>query len=513
MSAIETTPAVHAGDRRAGHAEIRERALKAAAGLRALGVREGDTVALVLRNDVAFFEAALGASLAGAYPVPLNWHSTADEAGYILNDSGAKAVIAHADLLPGIEAGIPAGTPVLVVDTPAEIATAYAAVVTPHAVPARAWDGFVEAHEPLADPSPVNRSAVIYTSGTTGKPKGVRRQPPAPGATPPTLSGLTPFGLDRPGPIVVLMNGPMYHAAPNIYGLSALHVGADIVLQPRFDAEEMLQLIERHRITHMHIVPTMFVRLLKLPEAVKARYDLSSLQFVVHGAAPCPPTVKRAMIDWWGPVIFEYYGSSETGLAAFHGSEEAVAKPGTVGRPLPGVDIIIVGDDGGEQPVGEVGEVYIRPANLPDFTYIGAEEKRREVGRGAHVTVGDVGYLDADGYLFLCDRKRDMVISGGVNIYPAEIEAVLLGVPGVKDCAVFGIPDEEFGEALCACVEPVDGAALDPTDIRAALAERLSRYKVPRLVEIVAALPREDSGKIFKRRLREPYWEGRGRAI
>ncbi|MFZ5668639.1 MAG: acyl-CoA synthetase [Pseudomonadota bacterium] len=507
-------PAVISGERRIDFDVLRDRAIRAAAGFRAMGVGEADCVALFLRNDVAFFEAALGASLAGAYPVPINWHATAEEAAYILDDCQAKALVVHADLLPGIEPGVRDGLPALLVETPPEIAAAYGLGGWPPAARATtAWDAFVAGHAPLADPSPVNRSAVIYTSGTTGKPKGVRRQPPAPGATPPTLSGLTPFGLDQPGPIVVLMNGPMYHAAPNIYGLSAVFVGADIVLQARFDAEEMLALIERHRVTHMHIVPTMFVRLLKLPEAVKARYDLSSLRFVVHGAAPCPPEVKRAMIDWWGPVINEYYGSSETGLAAFHTAREALERPGTVGRPLPGVDIVVVGDDGRELGVGEVGELYIRPANLPDFTYIGADDKRREVGRGAHVTVGDVGWIDADGYVFLSDRKRDMVISGGVNIYPAEIEAVLVTLPGVRDCAVFGVPDDEFGEALCAYVEPLDGADLDPAALRAGLAGRLSRFKVPKTVKIVPALPREDSGKIFKRKLRDPYWAGRGRAI
>jgi long-chain acyl-CoA synthetase len=507
-------PDVISGERRIGLDGLRERASKAAAGFRALGVAEGDTVALVLRNDFVFFEAALGASLAGAYPVPINWHATGDEAGYILRDSAAKALVVHEDLLPGIAADLPANLIALVAETPPEIAAAYGlSRWTAPALETNDWDDFVGAQGPLENPSPVNRSAVIYTSGTTGRPKGVRRQPPAPGATPPTLSGLTPFGLDQPGPITVLMNGPMYHAAPNIYGLSALHVGADIVLQARFDAEELLALIAQHRVTHMHIVPTMFVRLLKLPDAVKARYDLSSLRFVVHGAAPCPPEVKRAMIQWWGPVIHEYYGSSETGLAAFHGSQEALDKPGTVGRPLPGVAIVIVDDDGSELPVGAVGEIYIRPGGLPDFTYIGQDDKRREVGRGDHVTVGDVGYLDADGYLFLCDRKRDMIISGGVNIYPAEIETVLVTVPGVKDCAVFGIPDDDFGEAVCAFVEPMEGVTLDPAGLRAALAEQLSRYKLPKVIEIVADLPREDSGKIFKRRLREPYWAGRDRAI
>ncbi len=505
-------PSVTSGERVRTAEDLRTRASRAATGFKALGVQEGDTVALFLRNDFAFLEASNGAAAGGAYPVPINWHSTADEAGYVLRDSGAKALVVHEDLLPGIEAGVPAGLTVLVVPTPPEIAAAYGLGGWPApTIPTLDWDSWVVSHDLLTTPAASNRSAVIYTSGTTGRPKGVRRQAAAPGAPPPV--GLSPFGLDLPQPIVVLMNGPMYHAAPNIYGSMSLLVGASLVLQARFDAQEMLQLIERHRITHMHIVPTMFVRLLKLPEDVRAKYDLSSLRFVVHGAAPCPPDVKRAMIDWWGPVITEYYGSSETGLAAWHDAHEALRKPGTVGRALPGAEIRVYADDGTILPPGEIGEIYIRNTGLPDFTYIGAEDKRREVGRGEFVTVGDVGYLDDEGFLFLCDRKRDMVISGGVNIYPAEIETVLVTLDGVRDCAVFGIPDEEFGEALCAYVEPMDGVVLDDAGLKAALAERLSKYKVPRTIRIVADLPREDSGKIFKRRLREPYWAGRDRAI
>jgi long-chain acyl-CoA synthetase len=276
----------------------------------------------------------------------------------------------------------------------------------------------------------------------------------------------------------------------------------------------MLAMIERHRITHMHIVPTMFVRLLKLPEAVKRKYDLSSLRNVVHGAAPCPRDVKLAMIDWWGPVINEYYGSTETGIAVWLSAADALRKPGSVGRILPGCTVKAFGDDGRELPPGEIGELYIRAPYIPDFTYNKLDDKRREVARGELVTVGDVGYVDAEGFVYLCDRKRDMVISGGVNIYPAEIEAVLIGMPGVKDCAVFGIPDDEFGESLCAYIEPDDmAAAPSPDAVRSFLAQHVAKYKVPKIVEVVSSLPREDSGKIFKRKLRAPYWEKAGRSI
>ena len=502
---------VLSGERSRASADVRRRATKAAAGFRALGTEDGDTIDLLLRNDFTFFEASLAATLAGAYPVPINWHSTAEEAGYVLRDCGAKVLIVHEDLLSRIEAALPAELAVFVGATPIEIRDAYRIESWP--TPIRLvldWDVWLEQQSELEVVASETRSAVIYTSGTTGQPKGVRRAPAAAPSGPP--AALAVFGFADPGRKVVLMNGPMYHSAPNAYGLMAFQTGADIVLQARFDAEDMLALIARHRITHMHIVPTMFVRLLKLPQEIRARYDLSSLQHVVHGAAPCPPEIKRQMIEWWGPVIFEYYGSTETGLAAWHNSAVALRKPGTVGRALPNVEIKVFTDDGREVGVGEIGEIYVRTRDLPDFTYIGLDDKRRDIGRGEFVTVGDIGFLDEEGFLFLCDRKRDMIISGGVNIYPAEIETVLVTLAGVQDCAVFGIPDDEFGEAICAYVQPMDGIELDIGSIRIELAKHISRFKIPKIIEISEQLPREDSGKIFKRKLREPYWDERSHA-
>ena len=329
------------------------------------------------------------------------------------------------------------------------------------------------------------------------------------------LAGMVSRIFDiRPGESFrTVVTGPVYHSAPNMYALSAARDGGLVILQPRFEAEELLQLIERHRITHLHMVPTMFVRLLKLPEAVRRKYDLSSLKFVVHAAAPCSPIVKRQMIEWWGPIINEYYGGTETGGAVFHTAEEALRKPGTVGRPIPGAVAKIFDADGKELGANEIGEVYLRIGAFPDFTYNGMDQKRREVERQGLITCGDVGYIDSDGYLFLCDRVRDMVISGGVNIYPAEIESVLITMPGVKDCAIFGVPDEEYGEALCAYVEPQDEGALSADAVKAFLRQHLAGYKVPKLVEFQTGLPREDSGKIFKRKLRAPYWEKAGRQI
>jgi long-chain acyl-CoA synthetase len=319
------------------------------------------------------------------------------------------------------------------------------------------------------------------------------------------------FGI-VPG-IRAAVPGPLYHSAPNAFAMRVGRVAESLVLMPRFDAEALLALIERERIDTMFMVPTMFVRLLRLPESVRRRYDLSSLRFIIHAAAPCPPDVKRAMIAWWGPVIHEFYGSTESGAVTLADSADALAKPGTVGKALPWAELRILDVDGRVLPVGEVGEIFTRAGGVPDFTYHNKPGERDAIDRDGFITSGDVGYLDADGYLFLCDRKRDMVISGGVNIYPAEIEAVLLGLAGVKDCAVFGIPDAEFGEQLLAVVEPQEGASLSVAGVRAHLRAHLADYKVPRAIEIARDLPREDSGKIFKRRLRDPYWEKAGRQI
>jgi long-chain acyl-CoA synthetase len=494
---------ITAGNRERTGDEIRERAARAASGFRAAGLAVNDCVALFLRNDFPFFEAALAADLMGAYAVPINWHATSDEAGFVLRDSRAKVLVVHRDLVGQIAPGIPKDILVLVVDTPDDIRAAYRVQeYLPSPATALDWETWLETQAPLGSPAETSRAAVIYTSGTTGTPKGVMRDPDPDGLT--FKAAAAGYGLAGGEQIIALMNGPMYHAAPNAYGRIALAIGARIILQPRFDAEEMLLLIERHRITHMHMVPTMFVRLLRLPDEIKRRYDLSSLRFVVHGAAPCPPDIKRAMIEWWGPVIHEYYGSSETGLVTGHGSADAIARPGTVGRPLSGVDIRILGEQGQSLGAGEIGEIYVRP-NAPAFTYIGKADMRAEIDRDGFVTVGDVGYLDQEGYLFLCDRKRDMIISGGVNIYPAEIEAAFYAIPGVRDCAVFGIPDEEFGEAVCAHVQPMAGAALDHTVLRESLGASLSRFKIPKIIEIVDDLPREDSGKILKRKIKEKY--------
>ena len=508
------------GDRRLSSAALSERAARAASALASVGVERGDTVALYLRNDLPFFEASFAAGLLGAYPTPVNWHYTEDEARYLVENSGAKAVVIHADLIEPVRGAFPPGLPVLVVPTPDEVGDVYGIPRERRAVPSGMidWTRWIEGFEPLTAEAGQAPGTIIYTSGTTGRPKGVRRTPPNPeqAATSGRIIGRC-FGfadyLDDPSRIVTVVTGPMYHSAPNAYGLMAARFGAKVVLEARFDPEELLAIIQTHQVTHLHMVPIMFNRLLKLPDAVKAKYDLSSLRFVVHAAAPCPAPTKRAMIAWWGLVINEYYGATETGPVTFCTAEEWLAHPGTVGRPLDGADVRVLDKAENALPAREIGEVAARVRAIADFTYHGDDQKRRDAERAGLITPGDIGYFDEDGFLYLCDRAKDMIISGGVNIYPAEIEAELHKMPGVADCGVFGIPDDEYGEAVCAAVQPLPGARLDEAEVRAFLRGHMAGYKVPKKVEFHAQLPREDSGKIFKRKLREPHWAGLDRRI
>jgi len=502
------------GERRRDHAEAAERAARMAGGLHRLGVKQGDSVCILMRNDIAFIEAAYAVMRLGAYAVPVNWHFKPEEINYILKDSGTSVLIGHADLLHQLRGSIPAGVTVLSAPTPPEILANYKIDSSQLAAPdfARDLEVWIAEQAPYDGPAVPQPQNMIYTSGTTGHPKGVRRNAPTPeqAASVERMRGMI-YGLKSN--IRGLLPGPLYHSAPNSFGIRTGRLGGALVLMPRFEPEEFLRLIEAERIDTIFMVPTMFIRLMKLPEAVRRKYDISSLRHIIHAAAPCPADVKRAMIEWWGPIIYEFYGSTESGAVTFANSEDALKKPGTVGKIAPGAELRFVGDDGGLLPQGEIGEIYSRISGNPDFTYHNRPEKRVEIERDGFITSGDVGYIDEDGYVFICDRKRDMVISGGVNIYPAEIEAALHAVPGVHDCAVFGIPDEEFGEALMAVVEPQPGVTLDISGIRARLRTALADYKVPKHIEIQGQLPREDSGKIFKRRLRDPYWERAGRRI
>ncbi|MBW2387550.1 MAG: AMP-binding protein [Deltaproteobacteria bacterium] len=496
------------GDRRRTREEIFERANRAARGFDAIGVGSGDSVALMLRNDFPFLEVAFAVGRLGAHAVPINWHFLADETEHILIDSAAKAIVVHADLLPQIEAAIPSSVKILVVATPPEIASAYKVSDAAARVPSGRtdYDKWISELEEWTEAPRSSPGAMLYTSGTTGKPKGVRRKPPKPEQMQLGRKiGAQIYGFNPDARAV--MTGPMYHIAPNTFGLVIAALGDRLVLQPKFDPLELLRMIEEHAITALNVVPTMFVRLLRLPLEERERYDLSSLTHVVHNAAPCPPDAKRKMIEWWGPVIGELYGGTESGPATACTSEEWLAHPGTVGKALEGSTIKVLDEQGKELPVGEIGEVFMCSSTNSEFTYHGRESERAEIERDGLITLGDMGYLDEDGFLFLCDRKRDMVISGGVNIYPAEIENALIGIDGVADCAVFGIPDAEFGESLLAVIEKAPGSTITAQSVRSQLEGMLARYKVPRRIEFDSDLPREDTGKIYKRKLRDVYWK------
>ena len=505
---------VLAGEGRRDGAAIQERTLRGVGGLTALGLGEGDVVAIMLRNEPAFLEAMFIARLAGAYSCPINWHYKADEAGFILRDCGAKALIVHADLLRQIEGGVPASCHVIVVEPSAETRAAFRLTTEQCALPqgVTEWESWLAASPVYDGPPRKVHGSVPYSSGTTGKPKGVLRLP----ATPESLARMVELTQTVLGIVQGMRTAivaPLYHSAPAAYGMQSLLFGDLTIIHERFEPERLLADIEKHKLDRLYLVPTHMVRLLRLSEETKRKYDLSSIVFVASTGSPCPPEVKKQMIAWWGPVINESYASSEAGFITLLTSDESRTHPGSAGRPLPGAEVRILSDDGEVMPPFEPGLIYCRQAAYPDFTYINRDADRRAIDRDGLVAVGDVGYFDRDGYLYICDRKSDMVISGGVNIYPAEIEAVLITMPGVADCAVFGIPDAEFGEALAAHVQPHGSAVIEREAVRKFLKERIADYKVPRVVEFSDALPREESGKIFKRRLRDPYWKDAGRRI
>jgi long-chain acyl-CoA synthetase len=325
---------------------------------------------------------------------------------------------------------------------------------------------------------------------------------------------LSMFGITPRGTGVHLTGSPLYHTAVLMFAGSSLHFGHTLVLMEKWTPESSLDVMTRERVTTTHMVPTQFHRLLALPDEVKARYDVSSLTHVIHAAAPCPVEVKRRMLEWWGPVIYEYYAASEGG-GTLVTPDEWLKYPGTVGRAWPGADVRILDDDGGQMQPNQPGTVYMA-LGMMEFEYHRDQAKTNANRRDGFFTVGDIGYLNDDGYLFLCDRKIDMIISGGANIYPTEVEAALLTHPGIGDAAVFGIPDDDWGEQVKAVIEPAPGVAPSPAladEILAWCAARIAKFKCPKTIDFIAEMPRDPNGKLYKRKLRDPYWQGRERAI
>jgi long-chain acyl-CoA synthetase len=473
-------------------AELDTNANRLARAWRGRGVMPGDAVALMVANRPEFAEVAAATQRAGLRLTPINWHLTVDEAAYIVGDCQARVFVADARF-----AGV----------------AATAAARSPHATVRLAVGGEVAGFEPYDEALVAEQGAglddpqlggsMLYTSGTTGRPKGVHR------AEVPPASGIGALLGYAAGESRHLCTGPLYHAAPLAFSLAVpINAGCGVVLMDQWSPEQTLRLIAEHRITHSHMVPTMFHRLLRLPDEVRAAADVSSLRVVMHGAAPCPVAVKQAIIAWWGPVLVEYYAATE-GTGTFVTSAEWLERPGTVGRP-PAPDHIRILDavSGEPLPAGEIGTVYIKAPLVGRFDYFGDPGKTASSYRGDHFTMGDVGYLDEDGYLFLTDRSADLIISGGVNVYPAEVEAELLAHPDVGDAAVIGVPDPDWGEMVVAVVEP--RAGVTPSDeLAAALVAHcratLANFKCPRRVDFTDRLPRTDSGKLYKRRLRDEY--------
>jgi long-chain acyl-CoA synthetase len=475
-------------------------------GLRALGLRPGDGLASVLPNGAAALEVYLAALQAGWYLTPINWHFTAPEIAYIMRDCEAKAVFVHerfgeVGTAAADEAGIPAGARFCYGDLPGF--TTVAAL----------RDG-----QPETEPTDRTAGATMhYTSGTTGRPKGVRR----------ALSGLDPddaaelgtallqfFGVTPGLPNAHLVSSPNYHTAVTVFGGSALHMGHTLVYLDAWDSEQALAFVERYRVTSTHMVPTHFKRMLSLPDETRHRYDLSSMKWLIHAAAPCPIGIKQAMLDWWGPCVWEYYAATEGG-GTIASPADWVTRPGTVGTPWPISEIMIADENGDGCPAGTPGTVYMK-MGISDFAYKDDPVKTAASRLRDFFTVGDIGYLDDGGYLFLCDRKSDMIISGGANIYPAEIEAEIIMHPKVADVAVFGVPDEDWGEQVKAVVQPAAGVPASDelaAEILASLDGRLARMKWPRSIDFIAEMPRDPSGKLLKRRLRDPYWADRGASI
>lgn len=489
------------------YGELHERANRIAHLFRSLGLRPGDHVAWCLENHPWFLSLAWGAHYAGLYYTAISSRLTGEEIAYIVDDCNAKVFIASAH----------------------KADTAHEIVATTPAVEHRfLLDAELPDHGDLLDalaqqpsddlPGATEGMDMLYSSGTTGRPKGVKaplREVPL--GTPDTLFLLVAGLFGANTETAYLSPAPLYHAAPLRFSMQVQRAGGTVIVMDHFDPEGALALIQEHRVTFGQFVPTMFVRMLKLPDEVRARYDVSSLQVAVHAAAPCPVEVKERMIDWWGPVIHEYYAGTEGNGFCWTNSEDWMAHKGTVGKPLAGI-LHIVGEDGEELPVGETGTVYFE--SEAQFSYHNDPDKTKDSYHPkGWSTLGDIGRVDADGFLYLSDRKAYMIISGGVNIYPQEAENVLTMHPAVADVAVFGVPNEDFGEEVKAVVQPVEMPADD--DAARTLAAELISYcrshladvKCPRSVDFREELPRHPTGKLYKRLLKDEYWAGAGRTI
>jgi long-chain acyl-CoA synthetase len=477
--------------------ELEARANQLAHHFRAAGLVEGDAVAILMENSEHIHAVMWAARRAGLYYVPINTHLTAAEVAYIVDNSHAKAIVGSGglrDVLAGLAAELPGGLPpvLLIVDGELDGWQSYPEVVAAQPV------------TPIDDE--IEGDLLQYSSGTTGRPKGIKRELPhlPPAEVPGLMAALVGFWMHPDA--VYLSPAPLYHTAPSVWSMQTQAGGITTVILEKFTPEGTLEAIQRHRVTHGQFVPVMFTRMLKMPQGERLSYDVSSLERVMHAAAPCPVEIKQQMIDWWGPIVDEYYASSEAHGSTLITAEDWLTHPGSVGRPLAG-GLHIVGEDGDELPAGQAGEIYFEGGF--DFEYLNDPDKtassRHPLG---WKTVGDIGYVDEDGYLYLTDRRHHMIISGGVNIYPQEAENLLVTHPKVMDAAVFGVPDEEMGQRVKGVVQTVDQADANDefgAELVSWLRDRLAHYKCPRSISFEAQLPRTDTGKLYKQELIKKY--------
>ena len=497
--------------------ELDERTNRLVSGLRARGVVDHETIALLAPNRRELFEVFCAATHGRWIVVPVNWHWVAEELAYVIGNSGATTVIVDERYLD-VAREARADERTTAVDR--WIVLADSSGLGRRVEDFDDYESVMAAGSDDEPPDQGMGGPMFYTSGTTGFPKGVRTalaDTSMPCGVMGLVAGSFASVLGLPPDGVTFLNGPAYHSAQWVFSMFALLSGSAIVMRDKFDAAESLRIIDEYAVTNTHFVPTQFIRMLKLSDEVRAQFDGSSLQAVFHGAAPCAIGTKSEMLAWWGPVVHEYYGGTEGGFISIISGAEWPDHRGSLGRPLDMMEVLVVDDDGDECAADQHGQIWFRSKMGSDFVYHDDPEKTAAAHRtDGFGTLGDIGYLDEDGYLFLSDRKIDMIISGGVNIYPAEIEGVLVGHPSVADAAVFGIPDDEMGEQVTAVIElseGIEGSDALEEELIAFVRSHLAGYKAPRSITVTASLPRHPTGKLFKRLLRDPYWEGRSRLI
>ena len=479
------------------YAELDRRSRRLAVLLRQHGLTRGDHIAVLMRNTADYLVVCCAAQRSGLYYTPVNWHLSNDEVAYVVGDCEARALIVSAELL-----------------AVGEQVAAQMPRVGVRLVDGAASGSFESLHDALAgvaDDAALDECeglTMFYSSGTTGRPKGIKRPALCPPWGTPTIPDQLTRDIYKVGPQSVLLSvAPLYHAAPLAWAMATLRLGGTVVLAEQFDALDALRLIAQHGVTHTHFVPTMFVRLLNLSDTDRARFDVSSLRYVVHAAAPCPPDVKRRMMDWLGPIVHEYYAGSENNGMCVVGPQEWLAHPGTVGKPLFG-QVHILGDDNQELPTGEIGQIYF--GGTPRFEYHNDPAKSASAfSKQGYSTLGDYGHVDAEGYVFIADRRTDLILSGGVNIYPRETEEALMLHPAVFDAAVIGVPSAEFGQDVAAVVQlhpGVAGTGALATELIEFCRARIAHFKCPRQLAF-ATLPRTATGKLLRRKLKEDHAE------